>query len=225
MQEVTHPVSYAEVRQALAGARLSLQPAEAHGWLCGALCGSRIPTLADWLEELRETAFANEPDDNEFGAGEPDTDGAGDPSSGENSRVGAPDTADAPDGALHTLYLRTLTTLQEGEMQFLPLLPDDDVPLEHRTATLAQWCEGFLYGFGTHEAAVHKTFSAEVQEIVRDFAEISRVEADGTEEPTEEDEQAYTELVEFVRVSVQLVHDELTPPAAYAHGISTDAPN
>ena len=42
------------------------------------------------------------------------------------------------------------------------------------------------------------------------MAEISRA-TPGDEEPTEVDEQAYAELVEFVRVSVQLIYDELEP--------------
>ena len=35
------------------------------------------------------------------------------------------------------------------DMEFEPLLPDDEAPLEERTAALAQWCQGFLYGLGS----------------------------------------------------------------------------
>ena len=48
--------------------------------------------------------------------------------------------------------------------------------------------------------------------MVRDFTEISRVEVDGSDSD-ESNESAYAELVEFVRVGVQLVFDELSPCA------------
>jgi uncharacterized protein YgfB (UPF0149 family) len=48
----------------------------------------------------------------------------------------------------------------------------------------------------------------EVGEVVRDLTEISRVEVDGGD-TEESNENAYAELVEFVRVGVQLLFDEL----------------
>ena len=39
--------------------------------------------------------------------------------------------------------------LRGDEMEFELLLPDDDAPLEQRATALSQWCQGFLYGFGT----------------------------------------------------------------------------
>ena len=59
------------------------------------------------------------------------------------------------------------------------------------------------------------------QDIIRDFSEISR--AAFTDDETEaEAEAAYMEVVEFVRVSVQLVFEELhlirsRPAGGHAH--------
>ena len=50
----------------------------------------------------------------------------------------------------------------------------------------------------------------EVGEIVRDLTEITRVGVDDGQ-TTETNESAYAELVEFVRVGVQLVFEELGP--------------
>jgi hypothetical protein len=50
----------------------------------------------------------------------------------------------------------------------------------------------------------------EVGEIVRDLSEITRVGVD-TDQNSEQNESAYAELVEFVRVGVQLVFEELSP--------------
>jgi len=47
-----------------------------------------------------------------------------------------------------------------------------------------------------------------VGEVVRDFDELTRVGV-GAGESEEENESAYTELVEFVRVGAQLVFEEL----------------
>jgi uncharacterized protein len=101
----------------------------------------------------------------------------------------------------------TLATLRAGDMRFTPLLPDDDVALSLRAAALGEWCEGFLYGLGTGGLDARVRLPADVAEILEDFAEISRAGADEGES-AEDDEVAYAELVEFVRVGAQLVHDE-----------------
>lgn len=110
-------------------------------------------------------------------------------------------------GALHGLYFVTSETLAAHELEFQPLLPADVQPLDERTAALAQWCVGFLYGLGSGSIQDLKTLPGEVGEIVRDFDEITRVGVDGGD-TDEHNESAYAELVEFVRVGVQLVFEE-----------------
>src|SRR5262245_47245405 len=113
-------------------------------------------------------------------------------------------------GALHGLYFVTAETLAAHELEFQMLLPADAQPLDERTAALAQWCVGFLYGLGSGSIQDLKTLPGEVGEIVRDFDEITRVGVDGGDS-AEHNESAYAELVEFVRVGVQLVFEELGP--------------
>jgi uncharacterized protein YgfB (UPF0149 family) len=105
---------------------------------------------------------------------------------------------------LRELYGDTADALEGLRMEFHPLLPEDEQPLDKRTAALAQWCHGFLYGLGTHVSGVR----GEVEEVVRDFTEITHADVDGSDSE-ESNESAYAELVEFVRVGVQLVFDEL----------------
>jgi uncharacterized protein YgfB (UPF0149 family) len=69
------------------------------------------------------------------------------------------------------------------------------------------WCTGFLYGLGT-SAADPQRLPGELGEIVRDLTEITRADVD-TRDTREANESALAELVEFVRVGVQLVFDEL----------------
>jgi uncharacterized protein len=111
-------------------------------------------------------------------------------------------------GALRGLYFLTTETLAGAEMAFEPLLPEDAQPLDERAAALSQWCVGFLYGLGSGSIQDLSKLPGEVGEVVRDFDELTRVGV-GSGESDEENEGAYAELVEFVRVGVQLVFEEL----------------
>ena len=53
------------------------------------------------------------------------------------------------DGPLADLFEQTLRCSRRRDMEFEPLLPDDDVALDERVDALSAWCQGFLYGFGT----------------------------------------------------------------------------
>jgi hypothetical protein len=75
---------------------------------------------------------------------------------------------------------------------------------------LSQWCQGFLYGFGTGDPANPHRMPAAVEEVLRDMTHIARATAELEDEgESEEVEQAYAEVIEYVRVGVQLIHDEL----------------
>ena len=102
-----------------------------------------------------------------------------------------------------------IRTLVGHDSDFAPLLPDDDEPIGERTEALSQWVQGFLYGLGSGVTGDHARVSPEAGEIVRDFIEI----AHGGEavDDSEESEMAFAEVVEFVRVGVQLLFVELAP--------------
>jgi yecA family protein len=112
--------------------------------------------------------------------------------------------------ALRDLFQRTSDALAESDMEFAPLLPEDEQPISTRAAALGQWCQGFLYGLGASALQDATQLPGEVGEIVRDLTEITRVGVDSTDSD-ESNESAYAELVEFVRVGVQLLFEELEP--------------
>ena len=123
-----------------------------------------------------------------------------------------PDGAAAPAALrsrhlLETAYSETREALAGDEMEFRPLLPADEAPLEQRVAALAAWCAGFLYGLGSGLGPAAGVPEA-VSEVVHDFGEISRATVGG-EEPEESNEESYAEVVEYLRASTQLVYDEL----------------
>jgi uncharacterized protein len=109
---------------------------------------------------------------------------------------------------LRDVYAMTLEALEQPDMGFEPLLPSDAQPIDTRTTALAEWCQGFLYGLGAGRIPDASSLPGEVGEVVRDFAEITRAGVDGAESD-ESNESAYAELVEFVRVGVQLLFEEL----------------
>jgi hypothetical protein len=160
--------------------------AEAHGSLCGLVCGLGDSGQSAWLAETLPGGLAD----------------------GHSNAVVAEETG----AALKALAFRTCVDLDKAEMTFQPLLPDDAEPLVQRVDGLAQWCQGFNHGLyvaariGDAEAELR---SGNTAEIVCDFADIAQV-AVGDEEPDAEGEAAYVELVEYVRVSVQLVYEEFT---------------
>ncbi len=110
--------------------------------------------------------------------------------------------------ALAGILARTQRVLHEASEPFLPLLPADDDALEVRARALAEWCEGFVFSLGGRHRFDLAACSPDVQEIVRDFTELTRAEF-GTDNDEEEEENAYAELVEYVRVGAQLVYVEL----------------
>ena len=112
--------------------------------------------------------------------------------------------------ALRQLYSETAGALEASDMEFELLLPEDAQPIDARTAALAQWCQGFLYGLGSSAIQDASGLPGEIGEIVRDLTEITRVGVD-SKQSEESNESAYAELVEFVRVGVQVVFEELGP--------------
>lgn len=187
----SNSLSFDVIDDALRRAGAVTEPAEAHGSLCGLACVLGADAQSSWMADTLAMA------------GEPALPGE---DIGEDS-AGVEDAA----ALLGVLAAASTEALEAGDMSFQPLLPTDDEPLERRTAALAAWCQGFNYGlalavrFGDADEAVQHDAIAE---IVRDFAELAQLGY--TEDEIEgEGEVAWVELVEYVRVSVQLVFEEM----------------
>jgi uncharacterized protein YgfB (UPF0149 family) len=113
--------------------------------------------------------------------------------------------------SLREVFDTTSGALHEGALAFTPIHPDDDAPIGDRTSALGEWCTGFLYGLGTGVAVPEASaLEGEAAEVLRDMTEITHVDVD-PDDDEESNEAAYAELVEFVRVGVQLLYDHLQP--------------
>lgn len=114
-----------------------------------------------------------------------------------------------PDRALFgALFAARQTDLEGDEFGFEPLLPDDERPIAERAHALTEWCRGFLGGLGLGGVALETRLSAEITEIVTDLGRIAATEFDAGDS-VDDDESAYAEMVEYVRVGVMLLHQEL----------------
>jgi yecA family protein len=108
---------------------------------------------------------------------------------------------------LKTLYDSTHHALSDLAFEFQPLLPDESEDLSVRAEGLTLWCQGFLTGLKL--AGYNKAFcqQEDVIEAINDITEIAKMHYDEVV-ANEEDEAAYVELVEFVRVAVILMFED-----------------
>jgi len=169
----THKIpTYENVFSALSKVKASTSPSEAHGLLCGIICG-----FGDEEENLLFNKF--------FGL----------------------DESDELFGYLCDVYKATSEQLKSTELNFDLLLPEDEEPLPNRVDALREWCQGFLIGLETVEFQEDENQSLEAEEALMDLTEFSVMEFSPVGDQNE-DEEAYQEILEFVKVAVLLLYTE-----------------
>lgn len=94
----------------------------------------------------------------------------------------------------------------EADFALRMCLPEDSSSINVRGKALVNWVHGFLLGFGLHQDDLTKC-SEEAKEALEDFAQISKL--DEAMDETEESEQAFFEVVEYVRISAMLCFNEM----------------
>jgi hypothetical protein len=114
---------------------------------------------------------------------------------------------------LERLYAESRLQLEEDGLDLVLLLPEDDILLHHRSRALGRWCQGFLYGLAVGGIRGNRKPADNVDEIMHDFYEISNAGFNAAASD-ENEEAAYLEIVEYVRMSVLVCHHELQPPPA-----------
>lgn len=178
------------LQDALARADANAGASEAHGILCGMLCAEQGADRAAWLAEV-----------------------LGSEASSANLLVREATQR------LDRLLEETLGQLGDGMLGLRLLLPDDEQPLSKRVAALGAWCEGFLLGIARTQRGGVAELPAEVQELVADLVEITKVDAQELDD-SQEDENSYAEVVEYVRMGVLLAFEQArggqpAPPSAH----------
>ncbi|WP_192455451.1 UPF0149 family protein [Acinetobacter oleivorans] len=85
--------------------------------------------------------------------------------------------------------------LSEDELDYLPMLPDDDHLLQERVQALSDWCAGVVLGFGLASGHIRP----DELELIENLQDIAAVEFEDSDND-EEGESSYEELYEFVRL-------------------------
>lgn len=113
--------------------------------------------------------------------------------------------------SLEELLNSTRAQLADEDMGLSLWLPGDDEILEERTMALSQWCSGFLAGLGSNGEDSLKAMSDDANEALRDLEQISRAEVVDTAE-SEDDESAFAEIVEYIRIVILMIREDLRGP-------------
>jgi uncharacterized protein len=123
------------------------------------------------------------------------------------AKVTADDAAPAveADGALDRLFRASAAQLDDRDFGFELMLPSGGASLSARSGALFEWCRGFLGGFGLAVGSA-PSLSDEGREALEDLARLATATAQ--DDGDEEDEEALSEIEEFVRVAVLLLHGD-----------------
>lgn len=107
---------------------------------------------------------------------------------------------------LGALAAYTHEQLEGPAREFGLLLPDDDRGLRERAVALHEWTRGFLFGLGL--AGVDAAgLSPPAREAFADLLEVTRMDLNDLDDD-ETNEQALSEVVEYIRVASTLMYEE-----------------
>jgi uncharacterized protein YgfB (UPF0149 family) len=121
---------------------------------------------------------------------------------------------------LETLCALTALQLEDHAFGFNLLVPSDEATLAARTDAVGVWCQGFVSGLGEGglslpphpnpppRAGEGRVGASELTEIIHDLTAMSQVDTSDVED-SEEEEVAYHELVEYVRVVVMTIYSDI----------------
>lgn len=170
----------------------ALGATESHGALCGMLCAQGATEASQWMLHV---------------LGEHE----------ETSKL-----LQTTGKKLLQVHQLSVEQMNDNDIEFELMLPDDDEPLEARVEALGTWCQGFVYGMSLGGIKESTKLPEDSQELIKDIIEISRAgyvaddEAEAElnasmDETNEEDEVAFMEVCEYVRMGILLIYEELQP--------------
>jgi len=167
----------------------ALGATESHGALCGMLCAQGATEASQWMLNVL---------------------GEHEETSKDLQQVGK---------KLLEIHKITVEQMNDTDADFELMLPDDDEPLDMRVEGLGMWCQGFVYGLAVGGIKEDTVLPEDSKELIQDILEISRAgyvadneaELATDEEDSEEDEVAFMEVCEYVRMGILLIYEELQP--------------
>ena len=113
--------------------------------------------------------------------------------------------------ALKKIIERDLNKLKDGDLSFELIIPDETKSIQERAEALSIWCQGFVDGVSfimtEDDFKIDQDQKKESFEIIEDFTQISTLDSHSISGEVDE-ELSLMELIEFVRLSVQMIYDE-----------------
>ena len=109
------------------------------------------------------------------------------------------------------LFIKTWRQLEERQSEFELFLPGDDRGLLTRAKAIGSWCDSYLHGLISSVTTenLKKAINREPTSIlIKDLLEMTKATI-GEEDDDETNERSYAELVEYTRIAVQLIFEEL----------------
>lgn len=174
-------IDYDQIELALQTLEADIDASELHGTLCALLCADTANTGEKWYQSL--IPDIEYPDELQ----------------NEATQI------------LEFLRQQSQRELNDPTCDFQLLLPMDDSDITTRATALADWCQGFIMGLMMCGLKDFHKLPENSSEVCTDILEISRASSQYTTEETEEDEAALEEIIEYVRVGVLLINEELNP--------------
>ena len=174
-------MDYDESSYAFYRANLAGSPAELHGFLSGSISGANFYSAESLV--LTVAKFLEV----------------------ETERV--EDLGDM----LANLYHFSIHQMNGNDFEFRPILPNDDVILSERLASVGDWCQGFLYGLGNSKYLSNVETPENIEEALGDLASISNIQilSDQEEVNESDSESNYIEVTEYIKVAVLTISSEL----------------
>jgi uncharacterized protein len=193
--------------------RISSSAAHVHGSLVGYLsAGGQIQTQLTLDDEMNAEPIAVEDDIEESGAelAERFEDGNKNPKHWFAQLLDdeATDIPRETQIELDQFARFTASLLQQDDLRFELMLPEDARPIEDRVQSLNEWCGAYIGGLGLGGFAHIKELSKDARSALKHFEQIARTEVE-LDDDEEGNENALMELTEFAKVSVLMLYAEI----------------
>lgn len=165
-------------------ARCFQTPSALHGWLTGYLAAGARLKPEDWMREALDYLELEETSDQ-----------------GLSQAIGQ-------------LYPQVLQSLAQDNMQFQPLLPDEDeADVDEQLECLVQWSKGFLDGFGA-SGNVQGRLPDDVAEVLRDLDAFTGATLEDPADP--ENEFLLQQITEHARMAALTVFYSLNQQPSHS---------
>jgi len=186
--EMEQEVDYEQVEEILADADCETSAAELQAMLCGLLAAGVDAKNNSWLSTVAPLIAGDQP------------------------------LTEAVKTLSKQLFGWSSSQISQQDALAPMLLPDDSYPAIDQLEALAEWCEGFLLGFGL-QTSNQTIDNHEVREALTDIAEISQL--DSNAEENDETQSALFTLVEHIKVAVQVIYWEMVMKQVNVGGDTT----